>query len=83
MKTFVVLSLVGLTILAFGATGYAQQLYELDQGKMVAPLYTMQPGNYQQSVVGEKPPVLEFRASGFIDIISDYNKNVNETSPSG
>jgi hypothetical protein len=82
MKKFVVLCLVGLLILAFGATGYAQQLYELDKGKMVSPLYTMQPGNYSEVVVGEKPPVLEFKASGMIDVIYEINKNVPQVAPS-
>jgi hypothetical protein len=81
MKKFMVLSLVGLLILAFGATGYAQQLWELEGGKP-RPLPTMQAGNYAEAVVGEKPPVLEFKASGFIDVISEYNKNVNDVSPS-
>jgi hypothetical protein len=81
MKKFVVLGLVGLLILAFGATGYAQQLYQLDQGKMVRPMYTMQPGNMGEIVVGEKPPVLNFTASGAIDVISEYKKNVQQGAP--
>lgn len=48
MKKFVVLSLVGFFILAFG-TAYAAE---------------------------EKAPVLEFKASGFIDVIFEYNMNV-------
>ena len=70
-----------LSILAFAAAGYAQQLYELEKGKLVRPLYTMQPGNYQEMVVGEKPPVLEFKASGSIDVISEYKKNVPQDAP--
>ena len=83
MKKFIVLSLAGLLILAFGAIGYAQQLYEMEQGKPGSPQPVFQFGNYQEMVVGEKPPVLEFKASGFIDIISDFNKNLNDVSPSG
>ena len=87
MKKLVVLSLVGLSILAFGAIGYAQQLYELEKGK---PTIISQPGinnppfqtqNYSEVVVGEKPPVLEFKASGFIDVIGEMNKNVPQMSP--
>jgi hypothetical protein len=48
MKKFAVLSLIGLLIVAFGITAYAQ----------------------------EKAPVLEFKASGFIDVISEYTMNV-------
>lgn len=50
MKKFVVLSLVGLFILAFG-TAYAQQ----------------------------KAPVLEFKASGFIDAVTEYMRNINNS----
>ena len=50
MKKFYVLSLIGLLIMAFGITAYAQ----------------------------EKAPVLEFKASGFLDVISEYKKNVPE-----
>jgi hypothetical protein len=82
MKKFVVLALVGLLILTFGAIGYAQQLWELDKGKPVSPQPAFLPQNMSETVVGEKPPVLEFRASGFIDVISEYNKNVNDVSPS-
>ena len=48
MKKFVILSLIGLLIMAFGITAYAQ----------------------------EKAPVLEFKASGFLDVISEYIRNV-------
>lgn len=81
MKKFIVLSSVGLLILAFGAIGYAQQLWQLEAGKP-RPFPIMQAGSYSEAVVGEKPPTLEFKASGFIDIISDYNKNVNDAAPS-
>ena len=77
-----VLSVLGLSILAFVATGYSQQLYHLEQGKMVSPLYTMNPGNYSETVVKEKPPVVEFKASGMIDVIWEINKNVNDQAPS-
>ena len=82
MKKLVVLSLAGFLILAFGAVGYAQQLYELEKGKptiISTPGINNPPfqqGNYQEMVVGEKPPVLEFKASGFIDVIGEMNKNV-------
>jgi len=88
MKKFVLLSLVGLTILAFGGIGYAQQLYELDKNGQ--PVIISTPGvnnppfmssNYQELVVGEKPPVLEFKASGFIDVSSEYKKNTPEAQP--
>jgi hypothetical protein len=68
MKKFIVLSLIGLSILAFGAIGYAQ-----------APVF---PYFLPDQISTEKPPVLEFKASGFIDVISNYNKNVNEAAPS-
>ncbi len=48
MKKLVILSFIGLLIMAFGITAYAQ-----------APA-----------------PVLEFKASGFIDVISELNMNV-------
>lgn len=48
MKKFVVLSLVGLLILAFG-TAYAQE---------------------------KKAPVLEFKASGFIDAVTEWYQNI-------
>ena len=48
MKKLVILSLIGLLIMAFGITAYAQ-----------APA-----------------PILEFKASGFIDVISELNMNV-------
>jgi hypothetical protein len=54
MKKFVVLSLIGLFVLAFG-TAYAQ----------------------------EKPPVLEFKASGFIDTQTFWFKNVATSASSG
>ena len=81
MKKFGVLSLAGFLILAFGAVGYAQQLYELEKGKPGSPHPNFQAGNYQEMVVGEKPPVLEFKASGFIDVIGEMNKNVPQMSP--
>lgn len=87
MKKLVVLSLAGFLILAFGAVGYAQQLYELEKGKptiISTPGINnpnFQQGNYQEMVVGEKPPVLEFKASGFIDVIYEMNKNVQQAAP--
>jgi hypothetical protein len=81
MKRFVMVSLCVLSIVAFAAAGYAQQLYDLEQGKMVRPMYTMQPGNMGEMVVGEKPPVLEFKASGAIDVISEYKKNTQQMAP--
>jgi len=81
MKKFVLLSLVGLSILAFSTAGYAQQLYELEKGKPGSPHPNFQAGSYSQAVVGEKPPVLEFRASGFIDVIYEHNKNVVQAAP--
>jgi len=82
MKKFLVLSLVGLSIIALGAVGYAQQLYELSNGRPGSPQPIFQGGNYQEVVVGEKPPVLEFRASGLIDVIGEWNKNVPQCAPS-
>ena len=48
MKKFIVLSLIGLLVMAFGITAYAQ----------------------------DKAPVLDFKASGFIDVLSEWNRNV-------
>jgi hypothetical protein len=81
MKRFVMVSLCGLSILAFAAAGYGWQLYELEKGQFIRPLYTMQPGNYQELVVGEKPPILEFKASGAIDAVSEYKQNVQQCAP--
>ncbi len=83
MKKFVLFSLVCLSILAFGAVGYSQQLYQYEKGKPGSPHPLYQPGNYAEAVVGEKPPVLEFRTSGQIYVIYELNKNVRSQGPPG
>ena len=81
MKRFVMVSLCALSILAFAATGYAQQLYQLEKGKPGSPQWLFQPGNYSEMVIKEKPPVLEFKAAGSVDAISEYKKNVQQGAP--
>ena len=79
MKKFIVLSLAGLLILAFGATGYAQQLYQLPATVVSAPGCNT-PQFLPDTLSTEKPPALEFKAAGAIDIISEYNKNVPQAA---